>query len=316
VVNASATVRFCRIADNTATGTGGGIAMIDAVVTIGNSDIEGNSTSGDYGPGGGIYCESSDLTLTDCTIVENMVTSPGYDGGGIFAFFAGQMAITGCTIARNGADSNALGGGITCAISSPTIQRSIIAFNSPGKAMVCDGSSQPAVSCSDLYGNAGGNQICGVSGTGNFSLDPRFCNMAASDYTLHRDSPCLDNQHPSGLPCEQIGARGLGTCDGIAVEDPGAPGLAGGRVVALPNPFAAATAIRYRVTSAGRVGLAIYDAAGRRVRVLEDGVLGAGEHASVWDARDGSGRPVPSGVYFYRLSGDGPERSGCLVLAR
>ena len=46
------------------------------------------------------------------------------------------------------------------------------------------------------------------------------------------------------------------------------------------------------------VRLAILDAAGRRVRVLRDGVLPAGSYAVTWDGRDDSGASLPSGLYF------------------
>jgi hypothetical protein len=37
------------------------------------------------------------------------------------------------------------------------------------------------------------------------------------------------------------------------------------------------------------------------VRVLLDAPRGTGWHAAVWDGTAASGRPVASGVYFYRL---------------
>ncbi|RPJ49373.1 MAG: T9SS C-terminal target domain-containing protein, partial [Candidatus Latescibacterota bacterium] len=85
---------------------------------------------------------------------------------------------------------------------------------------------------------------------------------------------------------------------------------------ATPNPFGPQTTIRFAVASSGRVTLALYDLAGRRVRILEDRVLGAGLHQSEWNGRDDAGRDVSSGVYFYRLEEGNRVRSGRLVLAR
>jgi flagellar hook assembly protein FlgD len=49
------------------------------------------------------------------------------------------------------------------------------------------------------------------------------------------------------------------------------------------------------------VRLVVYDVLGREVRVLEDGVIGAGEHRAVWDGCNDLGKRVTSGVYFYKL---------------
>ncbi|MGD8397050.1 MAG: FlgD immunoglobulin-like domain containing protein, partial [Candidatus Eiseniibacteriota bacterium] len=70
----------------------------------------------------------------------------------------------------------------------------------------------------------------------------------------------------------------------------------------VPNPFNPATTVRYELAHAATVRLSIYDEAGRLVRVLVDGApVDAGRHAVRWDGRDGTGREVSSGVYFYRL---------------
>jgi hypothetical protein len=68
-----------------------------------------------------------------------------------------------------------------------------------------------------------------------------------------------------------------------------------------PNPFNPATDIPFSLAESGPVSLDIYDAAGRRVRHLLDGVQTAGTHTARWDGRDDRGRPAASGVYFCRL---------------
>jgi hypothetical protein len=81
-----------------------------------------------------------------------------------------------------------------------------------------------------------------------------------------------------------------------------------------PNPFRDGTTIRFQLEApASRSGITIFDASGRRVRALEPGALQAGEQAVRWDGRDGEGRPVPGGVYFYRVTADGREGGGRLV---
>ena len=73
-----------------------------------------------------------------------------------------------------------------------------------------------------------------------------------------------------------------------------------------PTPFAASTAIAYELYTTSRVRLVVFDAQGRSIRRLVDGVLQApGPYTVTWDGRDDGGRVVEAGVYFYRLEGDG-----------
>jgi len=70
---------------------------------------------------------------------------------------------------------------------------------------------------------------------------------------------------------------------------------------ALPNPFLGATTVRFAMAEAGPARVEIYDTNGRRIRVLVDDVVSAGEHELAWDGRDESGRDTASGVYFVHL---------------
>lgn len=321
LVSATLTITDSQILNNVGTGPGGGIAVIDnSILNATRCDIIGNTTSDDYGPGGGIYTDFSDMTIDRCLIARNSAPGISSDGGGIAAVFANQIVIRGSTIAANGTNAApGLGGGIALLTSSPTIESSIIAFNNPGRGIACaDGASVPVTSCSDLFGNQGGNQICGTNGGDNFSQDPLFCSLATNDFTLRRNSPCLDNQHPSGAPCGQIGARALGTCEGIGIaEEEAAPGDPLRSYRAAPNPFGTQTVFEFELGRPGELALTIYDVDGRRVRLLADERMAAGKHTLAWNGRDDQGRLVASGVYYYRLTGAGwPGRTGRLVLAR
>jgi hypothetical protein len=83
-----------------------------------------------------------------------------------------------------------------------------------------------------------------------------------------------------------------------------------------PNPFNPVTTIRFAVPTTGRVMLVIYDVQGREVRRLVDGVREAGEHAVIWNGRDGAERAVPSGIYFYRLTAGNAAMSRKMVMTK
>jgi len=84
----------------------------------------------------------------------------------------------------------------------------------------------------------------------------------------------------------------------------------------LPNPFNPSTRIAFSLAEASRVRLIVYDAGGRRMAVLLDENCEAGEHELIWNGRADSGRPVPSGLYFYRIETDRFEQTRKMVLLK
>jgi hypothetical protein len=68
-----------------------------------------------------------------------------------------------------------------------------------------------------------------------------------------------------------------------------------------PNPFNNETVIQYILPYQYRTELTIYNLTGRLIKRLIDSKQSLGYHAIIWDGKDGTGREVPSGVYFYRL---------------
>lgn len=69
-----------------------------------------------------------------------------------------------------------------------------------------------------------------------------------------------------------------------------------------PNPFNSRTTISYQLSEASDVRLQVFDLQGRLLRTLVDQRQdGPALHSANWDGVDLYGRPVASGVYFYRL---------------
>lgn len=87
------------------------------------------------------------------------------------------------------------------------------------------------------------------------------------------------------------------------------------RTYAYLNPFSPsrheATRIRYSLSAPARVTVKVYDFAGVLVATLVDGAAREGgmNHAERWDGRDGKGRQVANGTYFYRIETDGGHRA-------
>ena len=104
----------------------------------------------------------------------------------------------------------------------------------------------------------------------------------------------------------------------MLVVPPGATAAEGGALPTAfalernhPNPFARATRIRYALAADGPVSLRVYDALGRLVATLVDGVQPAGFHEATWDSGDAA-----SGVYVYRIEAGDFRRSERMVRSR
>ncbi len=72
-----------------------------------------------------------------------------------------------------------------------------------------------------------------------------------------------------------------------------------------PNPARGSATLRYSLSARGHVKLALFDAAGRRVATVADGVMEAGEHSATLALRDDAGRELPAGLYLARLEAEG-----------
>lgn len=68
-----------------------------------------------------------------------------------------------------------------------------------------------------------------------------------------------------------------------------------------PNPFNPTTMVEFDLPEAADVMLIVYDLMGREVSRLKEEQLAAGYYHVIWNARDGRGRQVPTGIYIARL---------------
>lgn len=76
-----------------------------------------------------------------------------------------------------------------------------------------------------------------------------------------------------------------------------------------PNPGRGPRTVRFRLAESGPVELRVFDVTGRTVATLKEGVLSAGAHEIVWEARD-----VAAGVYMLVLSAGREQRRRKLIV--
>jgi len=187
-------------------------------------------TGGHASQGGGINCTGASPVIDGCWFVSNSATS---GAGGFFAsstarimdcvfrsnsasfgsgasFLSSAAVVRNCTFCRNGGSGTPQGTLYCFNAPAPTFNRCVIAFSTAGPAMTCAGGSSPVTTHAVVYGNAGGNALCGSPGA-NLATDPLFCGMDAGNVAVCANSPCLPGNNAWGEALGALGA-GCGSC--------------------------------------------------------------------------------------------------------
>ncbi len=84
----------------------------------------------------------------------------------------------------------------------------------------------------------------------------------------------------------------------------------------FPNPFNPSTTIKFFIPEKRRVTLDIFDVRGRKINTLIDEIKPADRYKKEWNGRNFRGKPVSSGVYYYRLTAGKKVITKKLVLMR
>lgn len=85
----------------------------------------------------------------------------------------------------------------------------------------------------------------------------------------------------------------------------------------FPNPFNPTTTFSFTLPVSETVSVRVYDAMGRLIKTLVDGVhFSSGTHQVSWNGTDGAGAGVASGTYFYSLEYGSRRQVRSMVLLK
>ncbi len=124
----SLTIDQSTVSGNNTTGNyavGGGIRARGAV-TVTSSTVSGNSTAGQSSRGGGIH-SSGPMTLTDSTVSGNSTAGLFASGGGVYSF--GAATLTNSTVSGNSTTGNYASGGGMITFGDTTLASSTVSDN-------------------------------------------------------------------------------------------------------------------------------------------------------------------------------------------
>lgn len=83
-----------------------------------------------------------------------------------------------------------------------------------------------------------------------------------------------------------------------------------------PNPFNPTTTLSFELYNPETVSLKIYNLLGEEVAEILNTAMEPGAYSLNWTARNGDGKPLPSGIYIYRLAAGSQTASGKMILLR
>jgi hypothetical protein len=69
-----------------------------------------------------------------------------------------------------------------------------------------------------------------------------------------------------------------------------------------PNPFNPTTTIKFTTANTVNTKIVIYNIKGQKVKTLANNRFNAGTHQVLWNGKDENGKPVTSGIYFYKMN--------------
>ncbi len=84
----------------------------------------------------------------------------------------------------------------------------------------------------------------------------------------------------------------------------------------VPNPVVSSTNISLNIAANSVYTLGVYDTKGNMIKSLFSGSLASGVHNFDWNTTDELGNKVDSGVYFYRLTGNGETFTKKMVVSK
>ncbi len=192
----------------------------------------------------------------------------------------------------------------------------IIVFNETGRSIGSSEEENVEVYNSTIYGHDSNWTAGTLDQGGNIEVDPQFVDADNDHYQLSDNSPCIDAgidfltwyEEDYEIPLYYGDAPDMGYCEYEPANSNSEEivEITSNLLGNYPNPFNPSTTINYNVLEDGiKVELTIFNAKGREVKTLVNGIIDIGLHEVIWNGDDENGNSVASGVYLYKMKHGG-----------
>jgi C1A family cysteine protease len=206
------------VEDNQAVGGGGAVYASGGGLEL-NGTILRNNASG--GSGGAVESTGTTVAFRNTRFTANTAANIG---GAVCAFDAAGV-VENCQVDGNTGPS--VGGLFLMGGGALQVMNNLVTGNDTG-GLLASGTDLDQ-DYNNVWNNAGGDDMSGVPGPCDLSLDPLFVDASAGDFGLALHSPCIDHGAPDPLCLDPDGSRAdIGLLGG-----PGADFRAPARVVGL-----------------------------------------------------------------------------------
>ncbi len=345
LLNGNMNFRFVTIVMNEGLGAGrspcrgGGAMLLNGNYSFLQCEVNGNIA---HGTGAGLYAARCGLTMRKCYIDHNRAVDQSGTGGGLSLQNETIATIKNCQLFNN--SSTITGGAMTLYLSRVNIINSTIFHNyadsSAGALHLLDDCSSIVVNSilwqngeipvsfrliqgrTNLFASAysdiqGGPQAIQTNNAGNIDWldgniddDPLFFDIENEDFSLNRNSPCIDagtwrfvyngDTLVNMSQFEYYGdAPDMGAYEYNSDED-FAPTLVlpsqSSLINAYPNPFNGRVVIKIEKPQKEVMGIDIIDNSGRIVKTFDTPSILFSNNTIIWDANH-----LSSGNYFLRV---------------
>ena len=149
---------------------------------------------------------------------------------------------------------------------------------------------------------------------GNIDEDPLFTDPINGNFHLSENSPCIDagtdyfewqgNIIVNMTPDEYYGPApdmGAYEWEGVNNENQQIIPIINKLYQNYPNPFNPSTTISFSLPVEENIEVAVYNLKGQKVKTITKGEFDEGNYSVIWNGDDESGKPVSSGIYFYKF---------------
>ena len=245
-----------------------------------------------------------------------------------------HLKVLNCTFFSN--EITDTGNSISLANSDVEIINTICRNNFLNELGLYYGTGTMTVVCSDIQGGEDGISITGNDNTvnwleSNIDADPLFEDEGNDNFHLQMNSPCIDsgiaffewndeiiidlNEDDYFGNAPDMGAfeYGMSSAEDVTNSFPS---------FFLkqnhPNPFRSSTEIYFGISrkDAKNAEIEIYNIKGQKVKQIKIMNYELGMNKITWNGKDDFGKPVSSGIYFYKLSSGKQNSTKKMMLLR
>ncbi|HQK57597.1 MAG TPA: C25 family cysteine peptidase [Candidatus Syntrophosphaera thermopropionivorans] len=85
------------------------------------------------------------------------------------------------------------------------------------------------------------------------------------------------------------------------------------KVITMPNPFSSQMSFCFETKEPSKTQIQIFNLRGQKIKTIQSEALGAGKQNIIWDGCDAGGKPVPAGIYLWKMDNSQSIQQGKLL---